>query len=273
MTILVTGATGKVGRHLVDPLLRAGRRVRALTRDPSKAGLPAEVEVVAGDLTSAATLAPALEGVSAMHLIAFGDERYTPLANPHELVALATRAGVRRVTVLTGTDDELAVARAVESSGVEWTHLRPAEFMANALFWGQSIRSEGVLRAPFGQQPHAMVDEADVAAVAAAALLEDGHAGRTYHLTGPEAFTRADAVRTIGEAIGRELRFVELTEEQGREQLRASGFPDDVVDAVLDYGRNPPPEACTVLPTVEQVTGRPARTFAGWAAEHAGAFR
>jgi uncharacterized protein YbjT (DUF2867 family) len=174
--------------------------------------------------------------------------------------------------VLTGTDDELAVARAVEAAGVQWTHLRPAEFMSNALFWEASIRAEGVVRAPFGRQPHAMVDEADVAAVAVSALLEDGHAGRTYTLTGPEAFTRADAVRTIGTAIGRELRFVELTEEQGREQLRASGFPDDVVAAVIDYGRKPPPEAYTVLPTVEQVTGRPARTFSDWAAEHAEAF-
>ena len=272
MTILVTGATGKVGRHVVDQLLRDGRRVRALTRDPAKADLPAAAEVVAGDLTAPETLAPALQGASAMHLIAFGDERYTPLANAAEVVELATRAGVRRITVLTGTDDELAVARAVEESGVEWTHLRPAEFMANALFWEPSIRTEGVVRAPFAHHPHAMVDEADVAAVAVSALREDGHSGRTYQLTGPAALSRADAVRTIGEAIGRELRFVELTEEQGREQLRAAGFPDDVVQAVIDYGRNPPPEAYTVVPTVEQVTGRPARTFAAWAAEHAGAF-
>jgi uncharacterized protein YbjT (DUF2867 family) len=132
---------------------------------------------------------------------------------------------VRRITVLTGTDDELAVTRAVEAAGVEWTHVRPSEFMANAHFWAESIRAEGVVRAPFGQQPHAMVDEADVAAVAVSALLEDGHSGQTYKPTGPEALTRADAVRTIGEAIGRDLRFVELTEEQGREQLRESGVP------------------------------------------------
>ena len=220
MTTLVTGATGKVGRHVVGQLLSEGRRVRALTRDPAKADLPAAVEVVAGDLTAPETLAPALEGASAMHLIAFGDERYTPLGNAPEVVERAARAGVQRITVLTGTDDELAVARAVEESGVEWAHLRPAEFMSNALFWEPSIRAEGVVR----------------------------------------------------EAIGRELRFVELTEEQGREQLLAAGFTDDVVQAVIDYGRNPPPEAYTVLPTVEQVTGRPARTFADWAAKHADAF-
>lgn len=272
MTVLVTGATGTVGRHVVDQLLRSGRRVRALTRDPAQADLPAGVEIVGGDLTAPETLGPALERATALHLIAFGDSGYTPLANAPEILELATAAGVERVTVLTGTDDELAVLRAVEATDLEWTHLRPAEFMANALFWAESIKAEGVVRAPFGDKPHAMVDEADIAAVAVAALLEDGHAGRTYQLTGPAALTRAEVVRAIGHATGRELRFIELTEEQGREQLRASGFPDDVVEAVIDFGRNPPPEASTVLPTVEQVTGRPANPFANWAADHAEAF-
>ena len=185
MTILVTGATGNRGGHMVEQLLRAGRHVRALTRDPANAGLPAGTEVVAGDLTAPETLGPALTGVEAMHLIAFGDSGYTPLTNAAAILERATAAGVRRVTVLTGTDDELEVPRAVEAAGVEWTHLRPAEFMANALFWAESIKADGVVRAPFGDQPHAMVDEADVAAVAVSALLEDGHAGRPTSSPGP----------------------------------------------------------------------------------------
>ena len=273
MTVLVTGATGNVGRHIVDQLLSADRQVRALTRDPASANLPRRVEVVAGDLTAPKSIASALDGIDAVHLIAFGDERYTPLATAEEIVERAVSAGVRRMTVLTGTDDELAVARAVESANVEWTHVRPSEFMANALFWAESIRAEGVVRAPFGHQRHAMVHEADVAALAVTALLEDGHHGETYRPTGPEALTRAEAVGTISVAIGRDLKFIELTEEQGREQLREAGFPPEVADAVIDYGRNPPPEAHTVSATVERVTGRPARTLAQWASDHAEAFR
>lgn len=271
--ILVTGATGNVGGHVVDHLVRAGQRVRALTRSPAAANLPDGVEIVAGDPAAPETLLPALDGVTGMHLIAFSDDGYTPLQTAPEVIKLATQAGVRRVTVLTGTDDELAVARAVEDAGVEWTHLRPGEFMANALFWTESIRTEGVVRAPFGGQLHAMVHEADVAAIVATALLEDGHAGQTYTPTGPEALTRAETVRTIADVIGRDIRFVELTEEQGREQLRESGYPDEVIEAVIEYGANPPEAAYTVLPTVEEVTGTPARTFRQWAADHADDFR
>lgn len=270
--ILVAGATGKVGGHVVDQLVRAGQRVRALTRNPAAANLPDGVEVVSGDLAAPETLLPALDGVTGMHLISFGDDGYAPLQTAPKVVELATKAGVRRVTVLTGTDDELAAAQAVEAAGVEWTHVRPSEFMANALYWAESIRAEGVVRAPFGGQLHAMIHEADVAAVAVTALLEDGHAGQTYTPTGPEALTRIEAVRTISDVIGRDIRFVELTEEQGREQLRESGYPDEVIEAVIEYGTNPPEEAYTVLPTVEQVTGRPPRTFAQWAAEHADDF-
>jgi uncharacterized protein YbjT (DUF2867 family) len=155
------------------------------------------VEIVAGDLAAPETLLPALDGVTGMHLIAFSDDGYTPLQTAPEVVELATLAGVRRLTVLTGTDDELAVARAVEDAGVEWTPLRPGEFMANAHFWTESIRTEGVVRAPFGGHLHAMVHEADVAAIVATALREDGHAGQTYTPTGPESLTRTETVRTI----------------------------------------------------------------------------
>ena len=163
-------------------------------------------------------------------------------------------------------------ALAARAAGLDCTQVRPAEFMGNARFWAESIRAEGVVRAPFGGRPHAMVHEADVAAVVVAALLEPGHAGRTHRPTGPAALTRAEAVQVIGTALGRRLRFVELTESQGREQLRAAGSLEDVVAAIIEYGRNPPADAHTVLPTVEQVTGRPARTFAEWVGEHVAAF-
>lgn len=273
MTILVTGATGLIGGHVAAQLATADQRVRALTRDPDTATLPPGVEAVRGDLTDPVSLAPALEGVEALHLIAFGGDAYAPLRTGPGLLEQAVAAGVRRVTVLTGTDDELAVLRAVEAAGVAWTHVRPVEFMGNARHWADAIRSDGTVRAPFGDQPGAVVHEADVAAVIVAALLQDGHAGRTYTPTGPQALTRVERVRILGRAIGRDLRFAELSEDEERENMRAAGIAEDIADFVLAYERNPPPEAYTVLETVDQVTGRPPRTFTQWAGEHADAFR
>ena len=274
MTVLVTGATGNIGRHVVDCLVRrGGAPVRALTRNPTSKRLPERVEAVSGDLTAPDTLGRAMAGVTAMHLISIGGDDYAPLHTAEEVVARAVDAGVRRVTVLTGTEDELAVLEAVAASGLAWTHVRPVELMSNKLGWAESIRSEGVVRAPFAEQPHAIVDEADVGAVVAAALVEDGHSGRTYTPTGPQALTPVQAARVIGDAIGRDIRFVELSPEQVREQMRASGLRDQVIDDVIAYGADPPQVAYTVLPTVRQVTGRPAHSFQQWVAEHADAFR
>ncbi|WP_326821490.1 NAD(P)H-binding protein [Streptosporangium sp. NBC_01756] len=271
MTILVTGATGTVGRHMVDELLQAGRRVRALTRDPSRADLPAEVEIVAGDLTATDSLLPALDGVTGIHLITFGGADYGPLRNGPEIVESAVKAGVRKVTVLGGWD-EGTLEPAVRAGDLDWTFLQPTEFMSNALHWTEAVRA-GVVREPFGDATTAMVHEADIAAVAAKALTEDGHAGRTYGLTGPERLTTRDKVRIIGETIGRTIEFVELTEAQAREKMAAEGQPEELIDFLINVFGNVPEEPNIVNSTVEQVTGRPARTFAQWAAEHADAFR
>lgn len=145
MTVLVTGATGSVGRHVVSHLPRGGHRVRALTPDPARADLPESVEVVAGDLTDAATLAPVFDGVRAAHLINFGHD-YRPLRSGARIVELAARAGVRRVTVLGGWE-EGTLEPAARASGLEWTCLRPVEFMGNTLVdWGERLRRDGVVR-------------------------------------------------------------------------------------------------------------------------------
>ncbi|WP_331766393.1 NAD(P)H-binding protein [Embleya sp. NBC_00896] len=270
MTILVTGATGNVGRHVVEQLARAGRPVRALTRDPAKANLPAGVEVVRGDLNAPETLAGALAGVTGMHLMSFFDN--APLATAPEIMDLAVRAGVRRVTVLWGGEPG-PVEQAVTAADLEWTLLEPVEFMSNALTWVDSVRAEGVVREAFPEVPSAAVHEGDIAAVAVTALVDGGHAGRTYTLTGPRALTVHDKIRTIGAAIGRDIGFVELTREQANQRLRDRGVPEDVIDYVVGWHAAPPESAYTVVPTVEEVTGRPARTYADWAAEHADAFR
>lgn len=272
---LVTGATGNVGGQVLRQLVAAGQQVRALTRHPERATLPDGVEAVRGDLTDPESLDAALDGVQRVFLF--------PVADAVDgFLAVARRQGVRRIVVLSslaaGMDNRigrghLVVERAVEAAGVEWTHLRPGAFALNAIWqWGHSIRAGGVVRAAYGDAALAPVHEADIAAVATAALLHDGHAGHRYGLTGPQSLTHREQVAVIGQAIGRDIPFVELSPQEAREQL-VGGMPEEIADTLLDLWAGSVGGPATVLPTVEQVTGRPARTFAQWAAEHADAFR
>ncbi|WP_329252950.1 NAD(P)H-binding protein [Actinoallomurus sp. NBC_01490] len=284
MTILVTGATGNVGRIVVEQLVEAGERVRVITRRPETAGFPAGVEAGYGDLADPATLAGPLTDVERLYLF------------PHpetagEVVDRAKRAGVRRIVVLSSgavtagldTDFHLPVERAVEDSGLEWTHVRAGEFMLNRLWlWGESIRAEDVVRDPYPDQGGIPVHERDIADVAVRALLHDGHAGAAYTLLGPEWITRREQVAAIAAAVGRDVRFERVGREEAREIYRKmGGFAAANADFLLgfrDYGgREIEPEAAppsgasgwSSMPTAEAVTGRPARTFAQWARDHA----
>ncbi|MFT7837983.1 NAD(P)H-binding protein [Saccharothrix sp. BKS2] len=270
-TILVSGATGNVGRPLVDRLLASGHRVRALTRDPARAHLPGGTELFRGNLADTASLADAFTGVTAAHLISFGDD-YAPLTNGEEILDLARAAGVRRVTVLKGDLEKTDLDRAVEAGGLDHTFLAPVEFMSNALEWADQVRDGGVVRDGFAGMRSAVVHDADIAAVAATALTTDGHAGREYWLTGPEALTAPERVAVLAGVLGRDVRFVELTRDQVVRRWRDQGFSEDDIEFFVMVRTNPPEAGCTPLPTVQEVTGRPARTFAQWARENAGAF-
>ncbi|MFE2044040.1 NmrA family NAD(P)-binding protein [Streptomyces sp. NPDC059477] len=271
MTVLVTGATGNVGRPLVARLLATGHRVRALTRNPATAALPEGAEPVAGNLAVTGSLPAVFEGVTAAHLISFGDD-YAPLDNAREIVAAAVTAGVRKVTVLKGGTERTALDEALAAGALEVTSLAPVEFMSNALEWADAVREEGVVREGFAGMPSSMVHEADIAAVAAAVLTGDGHDGREYWLTGPEALTAPERVAVIAEVLGRDVRFVELSPDEMVARWRAQGFGDDDIGFFLAMRTDPPLAGRTVLPTVAEVTGRPARTFAQWVREHAAAF-
>ncbi|MEU2268950.1 NAD(P)H-binding protein [Streptomyces olindensis] len=271
--ILVTGATGTVGRQVVAELLARGHEVRALTRDAAKAAFPAGVEIAEGDLTAPDGLAPALEGITGLHLITFGGAAFTPLETGPRILELARSAGVRRITVLHG-GGPTPLEDAVRADGqVSWTVLMPVEFMANALEWTDGIAAAGEVHEPFVDRLSAMVHEGDIGAVAAVALTEEGHGGQEYVITGPEVLTVGDKVKTIAAAAGREITLVELTEEEAVARWRAAFLPEDVIGFLLEAYGNTPEVGRTVAGTVEKVTGRPARTFAQWAAEHADVFR
>lgn len=278
MTILVSGATGMVGRHVVAELVGTGQRVRALTRTPSAASLPDGVEVVGGDLTDPSSLEASLDGVDRMYLF--------PVARAaRDVVAAAKRAGVSRIVVLSGAladaDDSengyLAVERAVEDSGLEWTHVRPGELAANWLDWAPSIKEGRLVRRPYGAAVTQPTHEADIATVAATVLVEDGHTGRTYTLAGPEALTTVAQVETIGAAIGATVRFEELDPAAARAEWIGNGYPETFVDWIFttwyESARDPAPTNEQWAGVVPRLTGRSARTFAQWATDHAAEFR
>ncbi|MFV8131935.1 NmrA family NAD(P)-binding protein [Streptomyces syringium] len=269
MTTLVTGATGNTGRHVVAELVRRGERVRALTRNPAAAAglFPAEVELAAGTHTAPEELDAALDGVSRLHITVTAR---LAEAGP-ELVRRAVGAGVRRITVVWGGWVG-PVEQAVAESGVQWTRLEPQEFMSNTLTWIDSIRTEGIVREPY-DLPSALVHEADIGAVAAVALLDDGHAGRAYNLTGPEPLTPRERIAILSRTIRRAIDFTPITHEQAVDRLMATGVSRADAEYVVGWYAAPGDDATTVVDTVEQVTGRPPRTFTQWAAEHAERFQ
>ncbi|NUR29009.1 MAG: NAD(P)H-binding protein [Catenulispora sp.] len=272
--ILVAGATGNVGREVVRLLAGGGQRVKALTRDPEAAAVPAGVEAVAGDLNDPAWLAPALAGVEALFMLS---------GYPPEIFAEAEKAGVRRVVLMSGGSAETgdranAVARymidtedALRASGLAWTMVRPRMFMTNAFQWLPQIK-EGVVRAPWADVPSAVIDPADIAAVAAQALVSADHEGREYPVTGPEALRPGDRVRILSEVLGREIRYEAQPDDEARAEMLTK-MPEQYVDAFFSFYSGGKLDEATVFPSVEEVTGRPPRTFADWARANAERFQ
>jgi uncharacterized protein YbjT (DUF2867 family) len=267
---------------VVDQLLEAGVPVRALTRRPEAAGLPAAVEVVAGDLTVPASLDAGLQGVGAVFLVWTAP----PATAPAVIERLA--APGRRVVFLSSPHrtphpffqqpNPMAVLHAdlerlIATAGIQSTIIRPGMFASNVrLWWGEMIRDAGVVRWPYGAAETAPIDERDIAAVAARALHEDGHAGGDYVLTGPESLRQAEQVSLLGEGIGRPIRFEELSPEEFRRET-AGRWPGSIVDMLLAAWGATIGRPAFVTSTVADLTGTPARTFRQWVVDHAEAFR
>lgn len=280
--ILVTGATGTVGREVVALLLEVGEEVRAMTREPARARLDPRVQVVAGDLTRTETLAEAMDGVEKVFSLALGPELGAQEAS---LARAARKAGARHVVKLSvlgaGGKARSGVAvwhdageRAIRKSGLAWTFVRPGAFMSNALWWSGTIRSQGRVYSNFGEGKLAPIHPRDIARVAVRALTSNGHEGKAYPLTGREALSTREQVEILASVVGRAIEYVPITDDEARDGMREAGMPAYLIDALLPFGavvRSG--KAAEVLPTMAEVTGRQPLTFADWAREHAAAFR
>lgn len=272
--IFVTGATGNVGKELVRALLERGADVRALVR--RETDLPEGTEPVMGDLNDPSSFLPSLKDVEAAFLLSgYNDMRAT--------VEGLRDAGVQRIVLLssssapTGNRNNAVAAYHIESeeivrdSGVSSTFLQPNSFMSNTLQWADAVRGGASVRAPFANVRVATVDPFDIAAVAAEALTSDGHGGRSYRLSGPHSLVPAERLAILNEVLGTSVEFVAQSDAEAEADMRAS-MPEPYVEAFLDFFVNGSLDESDVLPTVEQVLGRPPRTFAQWAEAHRDAF-
>ena len=278
--ILVTGATGTVGRQVVAQLLATDVRVRALTRDPAVANLPAEVEVMRGDLTVPETLDACLDGVEVVFLVWTADPRTVSttvdriakysrrivfLSSPHQ----TPHPLFQQPNPLAAMHAE--IERLIRTSGLDWTFLRPGMFAANARsWWAPQIRVGDVVRWPYAAAPTAPIHEADIAAVAVRALLDSRHNGAEYVLTGPQSLTQREQVEIIGEVIGRSLHFEEISPEEARQEL---GFPAAAINMLLNAWAAAIGQPALVTSTVAEIIGTPARSFRDWVTDHVDEFR
>lgn len=278
--ILITGATGTVGSEVVAALLpsQAGH-LRVLTRNPG-AVFPDGTQKVVADLGDG-DLAPALDGVHAVFLLTDGLDI---AARDRRLIAAAQQAGVERIVKLSVrsvgydaadpiTDQHRCGEEALRDSGIGWSVLRPTAFMSNALNWAGMIAADQVVYAPFPAGRAAVVDPADIAAVAAACLTQDGHNHRVYELTGPEPLSPADQVAVLGKVLARDLSYAEVDADSTIAQWVSYGMPEEYAHAAIEQFRSTM-EPYNSEPTgdVAAVTGRPARSFTDWAQAHRNEF-
>ncbi|MFJ6903299.1 SDR family oxidoreductase [Streptomyces griseoluteus] len=280
--VLLTGATGRIGRLVIDQLLAAGVPVRALAHRPETAAtLPAAVEVFTGDLTEPKSLDPALRGAGAVLLV------WT--APPQTAAAVVERLAshVRRVVFLSSPHQtphpffqqpnpmavlHADIERLIASTGLESTIIRPGMLASNSLaWWAPAIRTDEVVRWPYGAAETAPVDDRDVAAVAALTLHRDGYAGADYVLTGPESLTQAAQVEVIGNALDRRLGFEEMTPDEFR-TLTEGTAPSSVVDMLLAAWRAAVGQPAYLTTAVADILGTAPGTFRQWATDHATAF-
>jgi uncharacterized protein YbjT (DUF2867 family) len=279
--IVVTGATGNVGRPLIQALASAGEQVTAVSRRISDVpngvsnDVPNGVRRLQADLSQPETLTPALDGAKAVFLLTSAE--FLVSGNMKDVMEVVEESGVERVVLLSsqgvGTSRHPSdIEDAVTQSGVAWTMVRPGNFASNAFQWAESIRTQRLMAAPFADAALPAVNPDDIAEVAAAALRDPSHAGNIYTLTGPVAISPRQQAEAIGRVVGEPVQFVELSRDEARSRM-LTYMPERVVEATLGVLGTPTAAEQAVSPDVEKVLGRPARTFTDWVTRNLPAFK
>jgi uncharacterized protein YbjT (DUF2867 family) len=284
--ILVTGATGNVGRHLVARLRALNVRVRAVTRDAARAGFPSDVEIVQADPSQPDTVATALRGVTRVFVNPMATQSAT-----ERLLMLARKQGAERVVALSATnvdDDPMAqpsrmrgvnhqeVERALVESGLDWVALRTSLHATNSIpLWAAQLRAGDVVRGTYAASTAAPIHERDIADVVAHALLTGDLVGTRPVLTGPESLTQEQMVLAIGAALGRRVRYEEIPPDVAKRLMLERGFPfpPELIDRLHALLAKAVGHDAPTTREVEAILGRPASTYAQWAIDRADAFR
>ncbi|MEV1086074.1 NAD(P)H-binding protein [Streptomyces sp. NPDC050211] len=277
--ILVTGATGKVGREAVEQLTGLGLKVRALSRTPEEAGLPEGVDVVAGSPADRGSLDAAFTGVTAALVVLSGDVA----GQARHIADAAAAARVGHIVFLSSAgvlhplphgiaDEHRAGEEAITASGAATTFLRPGPFHANTSWWAKTVGESSSVRCWIGNNPGAPIDEYDIASAAVAALTQDGHRGKAYVLTGGEVLTSEEQARILGEVLGRELSFSVAPQQEVVEVF--AGITGDRAAAVTNVAALHSPQVPWATPTtaVRDLTGRDPRPYRAWAVANAALF-
>ena len=282
--ILATGGTGNAGSQVVRALLERGQSVRTFVRDPHKArGLFGNaVELAVGDFTDPSSVLAALDGVEQLFLSGADDPRRVEWER--NMIDAAAAMPVRRVVKLSSITAEPGarvafwdwhgrIERHLRDSGIHFVALRSSFYMSNLLAAREQISHEGRIYAPAGNAKIAMIDPRDLGHAAAAVLSTDGHAGKTYFLTGPEAITYTQVAAELSSATGRHVEFVDVPDEAARQAMIQSGLPAFLAEGIVDvFAMTRQGADCQVTATVESLTGAPPRDFASFAHDHAHLF-
>ncbi len=280
--ILVFGATGTTGGEVARQLIAAREKPRLIVRNPDKAReFQGKAEIVQGDLERPDSLAAAMKGIEKMYLVYAGHT-----GNDPEIAAIdaAKKAGVKHVVKLSvlGVDKPVLTfskwhakpEKHLMGSGMNWTMLRPGNFMSNALEWAETIKAKGEFYQPIGNGRCAPIDPADIAAVGVKALTTPGHEGKAYTLTGPELLSGNDFAAKFSSVLGTPVKFVDVPPQAARDGMLNAGLPPVLVDAISDlYAAMKEDTIKLVTDTVLKVTGRPPGTFDAWARRNIAAFR
>jgi uncharacterized protein YbjT (DUF2867 family) len=279
--ILITGATGNIGRELIPFLLQAGQPIRVFVRDGRKvAHLDACVERAVGDLDKPETLLPAVQGVEGIFLVTFETRQDI------NVIEAAKRAGVKHIvklSTLEATDHKIQVGKwhyereqLIRASGLDWTFLRPGMFMSNSIdWWAASIKGQNSVFFPGGKKGKvAPVDPRDVAKIAAGALTQPKHNGQAYELTGAELFTIGEMVQVISRVLGKPIQYVDIPPIAAKLFMLKTGMDKTLVNALMEMLKSlRKNEGAVITDTVQRVTGQVPRTFEDWCREHIQAFQ